>query len=48
MKVFSLLLVSLLFAAGPAHALNIVVSNDDGLTSNIRALYEQLTQQSRI
>ncbi|WP_240939451.1 5'/3'-nucleotidase SurE [Diaphorobacter sp. HDW4A] len=26
----------------PAHALNIVVSNDDGLTSNVKALYDAL------
>lgn len=26
----------------PSHALNIVVSNDDGLTSNVKALYDAL------
>lgn len=36
--IFLLTLVS----ASPAHALNIVLSNDDGLTSNIKALYADL------
>lgn len=32
-----------LFAlATPAHALNILISNDDGLTSNVKALYDAL------
>lgn len=42
-------LVALLGLAGlasaPAQALNIVLSNDDGLTSNVKALYEALKQQ---
>lgn len=29
--------------AGPAFALNIVLANDDGLTSNLKALYDELT-----
>lgn len=42
-------LVALLGLVGltsvPAQALNIVVSNDDGLTSNVKALYEALKAQ---
>ena len=34
--------VALLALASPAFALNIVLSNDDGLTSNTKALYEAL------
>ncbi len=35
--------VAALFSlAAPAHALNILLSNDDGLTSNLKALYEAL------
>jgi hypothetical protein len=33
---------ALLCLASPAFALNIVLSNDDGLTSNTKALYEAL------
>jgi len=36
--------LSLLISAG-ASALNIVLSNDDGLTSNVKALYTELKQQ---
>lgn len=42
MKFLSLLMLPLLCVTAPAHALNIVISNDDGLTSNVKALYEQL------
>ncbi|ARS26791.1 5'/3'-nucleotidase SurE [Sphingomonas sp. KC8] len=45
MKLFSLLTASLLLGTSPAHALNIVLSNDDGLTSNVKALYEHLKSQ---
>jgi len=31
---------ALALCASPAFALNIVLANDDGLTSNIKALYE--------
>lgn len=31
-----------LLSASPAHALNILLSNDDGLTSNVKALYTEL------
>jgi 5'-nucleotidase len=34
-----------LIAAAPADARNIVVSNDDGLTANVKALYEALKAQ---
>ncbi|RZT11048.1 5'/3'-nucleotidase SurE [Duganella sp. CF402] len=34
--------VALALCASPAFALNIVLANDDGLTSNIKALYEEL------
>jgi len=34
---------ALALCASPAFALNIVLSNDDGLTSNIKALYDALT-----
>jgi 5'-nucleotidase len=32
----------LALCAGPAFSLNIVLSNDDGLTSNVKALYDEL------
>lgn len=38
----SLALATLLAATVPAHALNIVLGNDDGLTSNLKALYDAL------
>lgn len=37
---FSFMILS--FMSTPAFALNILISNDDGLTSNVRALYEAL------
>lgn len=45
MQLRPLLSTALLALAGPAFALNILVSNDDGLTSNLKALYEALKAQ---
>ncbi len=42
MTLRALLAAALLALASPAFALNIVLSNDDGLTSNLAALYEAL------
>lgn len=42
MKLFPLAAATLLGLASPAFALNILLSNDDGLTSNTKALYETL------
>ncbi len=42
MKLRATLAAVLLACASPASALNIVLSNDDGLTSNVAALYEAL------
>lgn len=42
MKLRAFLTGALLACASPALALNIVLSNDDGLTSNLVALYEAL------
>ncbi len=42
MKFFPLVALPLLLAATPADARNIVISNDDGLTSNVKALYDRL------
>ena len=42
MKFHPLAAAALLGLASPAFALNILVSNDDGLTSNTKALYEAL------
>jgi 5'/3'-nucleotidase SurE len=41
-KFLSLAAAALLGLSGPAFALNIVLANDDGLTSNTKALYEAL------
>lgn len=38
----TLLAMAILGSASPAFALNILLSNDDGLTSNLKALYEAL------
>lgn len=42
MKLRAIVAIALLGLASPAFALNILVSNDDGLTSNLKALYEAL------
>ena len=42
MQLRSIATAALVAAASPAFALNILVSNDDGLTSNTKALYETL------
>jgi 5'/3'-nucleotidase SurE len=42
MKLRAILTAALLAFASPAFALNIVLSNDDGLTSNLAALYKAL------
>ena len=42
MQLRSIAAAALVAAASPAFALNILVSNDDGLTSNTKALYETL------
>jgi 5'/3'-nucleotidase SurE len=42
MKHQALMSAALVLCASPAFALNIVISNDDGLTSNVRALYDEL------
>jgi 5'-nucleotidase len=42
MKFYPLAAAALLALASPAFALNIVLTNDDGLTSNTKALYEAL------
>lgn len=42
MKLHAIAAASLCALASPAFALNILVSNDDGLTSNLQALYQAL------
>lgn len=42
MRLRAILIVALLALSSPAFALNIVLSNDDGLTSNLAALYQAL------
>ncbi len=42
MKLLPIAAATLLGLASPAFALNILLSNDDGLTSNTKALYEAL------
>jgi 5'/3'-nucleotidase SurE len=42
MTLRAILVVALLVCASPVYALNIVLSNDDGLTSSLVALYEAL------
>ncbi len=44
-KIFLLTAVALLLQSASAQARNIVVSNDDGLTSNVLALYRELKAQ---
>jgi 5'-nucleotidase len=39
MKLRSIVATAMLGLTGPAFALNIVLSNDDGLTINLKALY---------
>jgi 5'-nucleotidase len=41
-KILMGLALALAVQSGPVHARNIVVSNDDGLTSNVKALYDAL------
>lgn len=45
MKLHSAAAALLVACASPAFALNILISNDDGLTSNVKALYEALKAQ---
>ena len=42
MKFFHLMALPLILATAPVDARNIVISNDDGLTSNVKALYDRL------
>ena len=47
MKLRTLFTAAMLAFASPAFALNIVLSNDDGLTSNLAALYQALKTNSQ-
>lgn len=49
MRFITAALVASLSLAGPAHAINIILSNDDGWAEvNIRALYESLTSAGHV
>jgi 5'-nucleotidase len=45
MRLLVILAAALLVFASPASARNILLSNDDGLTSNLTALYQALKPQ---